>query len=171
MITVQRAPLLYVTGDATMPQADGQRIIAHVCNDIGAWGSGFVMAISARWPEPEEEYRLWAREGPHFELGYTQLVRVDDRTVVANMIAQRGTASFPAGDGQPPVRYAELGGALRAVGEEARKTGASVHMPRIGCGLGGGRWDQVRPVIEWSLCRRGVPVTIYDLPAGGAPRP
>ena len=86
------------------------------------------------------------------------------------MIAQHGTISSPAGNG-PPIRYRALGECLRVVAAEALMMSASVHMPRIGCGLGGGRWDQVRPVIEWSLCRRGVPVTIYDLPAGGAPRP
>lgn len=42
----------YLTGDATAPGGTGTRIIAHVCNDIGHWGKGFVLAISKRWPEP-----------------------------------------------------------------------------------------------------------------------
>jgi len=158
------APLQYVTGDATDPVADGPVIIAHICNDIGAWGSGFVLAVSARWPAAEEAYRLWHENGPHFELGYTQLVAVSGRIVVANMIAQHGTVTFPAGDGLPPIRYKALSGALASVGTAARKAGASVHMPRIGCGLAGGRWDLIEPVIEQKLCRRGVPVVVYDLP-------
>jgi O-acetyl-ADP-ribose deacetylase (regulator of RNase III) len=52
----------YVIGDATDPRADGSKqILAHVCNDIGAWGSGFVLAISARWKQPEDAYREWYR--------------------------------------------------------------------------------------------------------------
>lgn len=47
----------YITGDATDPTGGGNKIIAHVCNDIGAWGAGFVLAISRRWPQPEAEYR------------------------------------------------------------------------------------------------------------------
>ena len=34
----------YLTGDATAPQSQGNKIICHVCNDIGGWGKGFVLA-------------------------------------------------------------------------------------------------------------------------------
>jgi hypothetical protein len=37
--------------------------IAHVCNDRGGWGKGFVMAISQRWPQPEMEYRAGTGSG------------------------------------------------------------------------------------------------------------
>jgi hypothetical protein len=36
-------------------------------------------------------------------------------------------------------------------------------MPRIGCGLAGGRWDRVEPLITSQLIHNGVSVTIYDL--------
>jgi len=49
--------LRFIKGDATSPQAKGVKIIAHICNDLGKWGKGFVMAVSARWPEPEAAYR------------------------------------------------------------------------------------------------------------------
>jgi hypothetical protein len=34
-----------LTGDATRPIGRGNKIIAHVCNDQGRRGKGFVMAI------------------------------------------------------------------------------------------------------------------------------
>ena len=43
----------YLVGDATAPKTPGPKMIVHVCNDIGAWGKGFVMALSRRLPEPE----------------------------------------------------------------------------------------------------------------------
>lgn len=49
--------LRVIRGDAPSPQAKGSKIIAHVCNDLGGWGKGFVLAISKRWPEPERAYR------------------------------------------------------------------------------------------------------------------
>src|SRR5262245_22379163 len=49
--------LRIVRGDATAPRVDGPKIIAHVCNDVGGWGAGFVLAVSRRWPEPERAYR------------------------------------------------------------------------------------------------------------------
>jgi hypothetical protein len=37
-------------------------------------------------------------------------------------------------------------------------------MPRIGCGLAGGTWDRVEPVLESTLAAAGVEVVVYDLP-------
>ncbi|MBV8077676.1 MAG: Appr-1-p processing protein, partial [Planctomycetaceae bacterium] len=39
------ATIRYLRGDATQPQATGPRIIAHLCNDQGGWGQGFVAAL------------------------------------------------------------------------------------------------------------------------------
>lgn len=71
-------PLRIVRGDATSPQARGPKIIAHICNDLGGWGKGFVLAVSRRWPEPERAYRQWHRErsGNDFGLGAVQLIQV-----------------------------------------------------------------------------------------------
>ncbi|MZD09519.1 Appr-1-p processing protein, partial [Streptomyces sp. SID5785] len=44
----------------------------------------------------------------------------------------------------------------------AAELGATVHMPRIGCGLAGGRWSRVEPMVTERLVRRGTPVTVYD---------
>lgn len=38
----------YKKGDATNPIDNGNKVIVHICNDIGAWGKGFVMAISKK---------------------------------------------------------------------------------------------------------------------------
>lgn len=38
----------YLKGDATNPVGPGPKIIAHICNDIAAWGKGFVLAVSMR---------------------------------------------------------------------------------------------------------------------------
>jgi O-acetyl-ADP-ribose deacetylase (regulator of RNase III) len=156
-------PLRIITGDATLPQAGGPVIIAHVCNDEGRWGSGFVLAVSARWPQPEQQYRAWHSSGENFLLGRTQFVLAGEQVTVANMIAQHGTRP-PGAAGPAPIRYRALGECLRAVGTEAERQGASVHMPRIGCGLAGGRWELVAPIVDWALCRRGILVTVYDLP-------
>lgn len=69
----------YVRGDATVPSVKGVKVIAHVCNDIGGWGKGFVLALSRRWPEPEKAYRSWHRDraANDFGLGAIQLVQVE----------------------------------------------------------------------------------------------
>lgn len=153
--------LRVVKGDATSPQAKGPKIIAHICNDLGGWGKGFVLAISKRWPEPERAYRDWhrARAGNDFGLGSTQLVRVRPDTWVANMVAQRGMRTGSKG---PPIRYDAVARCLSAVADHALCLTASVHMPRIGSGIAGGRWDRVEPIVTETLLARDVATTVYD---------
>jgi O-acetyl-ADP-ribose deacetylase (regulator of RNase III) len=155
-------PILYVKGDATHPLGVEPSIIVHCCNNIGVWGAGFVLAISKRWPEPEREYRKWAREyrdGAYMPLGAVQFVEVPERITVANLIGQSATVSR---SGVPPVRYEAIEAGLRRVAIHAGKIGASVHMPRMGCGLAGGEWSRVSAIVEKTLCRSGVQVTVYD---------
>lgn len=152
----------YVQGDATRPIGGGPRVIAHVCNDVGGWGRGFVVALSARWPQPEAAYRAWYRDrGTNdFELGALQLVPVEEALWVANIVGQEGLHDGPAG---PPVRYEAIEAGLADLADEAEMLGASVHMPRIGCGLAGGEWSVVERIIDRTLVVAGVPVTVYDL--------
>ncbi|MFI9545198.1 macro domain-containing protein [Streptomyces sp. NPDC052016] len=153
--------ITYVRGDATAPSVKGVKVIAHVCDDIGGWGKGFVLALSRRWPEPEAAYRAWHRRraSNDFGLGAVQLVQVEPYVWVANMVAQRGVRTGSKG---VPVRYEAIDAALARLAGEAAELDASVHMPRIGCGLAGGKWSRVEPLITERLVRRGIAVTVYD---------
>jgi len=151
-------PIQYITGDATAPIGDCNKIIAHICNDVGKWGKGFVLAISKRWPQPKAEFvNLHARQS--LKLGVVQLVRVQKAIWVANMVAQRDTVAH---GGLPPIRYGALLECLKELGLYAHQLQASVHMPRIGCGLAGGKWERVEPLIVETL--PGTQVFVYDLP-------
>ncbi|MEH1163962.1 macro domain-containing protein [Micromonospora sp. CPCC 205539] len=154
-------PLTILQGDATNPQAKGRKVIAHICNDLGGWGKGFVVAISRRWPEPERDYRQWhrGRAGNDFALGATRLVRVTEGMWVANMVGQRGMKTGSAG---PPIRYDAVERCLTSLADHAQALGASVHMPRIGCGLAGGTWGRMEPIVLRTLCARDIAVTVYD---------
>ncbi|ALC19339.1 macro domain-containing protein [Streptomyces pristinaespiralis] len=151
----------YVRGDATAPQGKGVKLIVHVCNDLGGWGKGFVLALSRRWPGPEAAYRRWHREraGNDFGLGAAQFVQVEPYVWVGNMVGQRGMRTGSQG---VPVRYEAIDKALARVADKALALGASVHMPRIGCGLAGGKWSRVEPLIADRLTDRGIEVTVYD---------
>lgn len=159
-------PLRYTTGDATRPTGEGPKVICHVCNDIGGWGAGFVVALSKRWPQPEQRYRAWhsgRSEGDGaFTLGAVQFVPVGPDLTVANMIAQRGIRR--GASGAPPLRYDAVRTALGRVADFALKNSASVHMPRIGAGLAGGDWAHIEKIIDDELGRRTVDATVYDLP-------
>ncbi|MCX8522671.1 macro domain-containing protein [Chryseobacterium formosus] len=150
----------YLKGDATNPQAEGNKIIVHICNDIGGWGKGFVMAISKRWKKPESEYREWFQSGENFNLGEIQIVKVEDDTWVCNMIGQHKIISNSKGI--PPIRYEAVEKCLEKVSIEALKINASIHMPRIGCGLAGGKWEEIESIITKTLLKDDVEVYVYD---------
>ena len=146
----------FITGDATDPVGAGNKIIAHVCNDIGAWGAGFVLAISKRWPQPQAEYLKLSRP---IVLGTLSLIQTEPPIWVANMIAQRGIRPLA---GVPPIRYNALKQCLGILAREAENLRATIHMPRIGCGLAGGKWERVEPLIREVILNSEV--FVYDLP-------
>lgn len=164
----------YLVGDATDPVGDGHKIIVHCCNNVGAWGAGFVMALSAKWTKPEEYYRWWHRVDDEnsnykpFELGRVQYVLVEQNWTadswpeniwVANLIGQNGVRHFK---NPRPVDYDAIAIGLVDVSANAMDAQASVHMPRIGCGLAGGEWDKVELVIEQSM-HPDLDIYVYDL--------
>jgi O-acetyl-ADP-ribose deacetylase (regulator of RNase III) len=149
--------ITYLNGDATCPQANGPKIIAHICNDKGKWGRGFVLALSKRWLGPEQQYRRWFHSSARLTLGDIQLVQVAPDIWVANMVAQSGLAS---GSNPHPLQYDALAQCLEKLAVEVEARQASVHMPRIGTGLGGGNWTSVERLILKAL---SCSVVVYDL--------
>lgn len=148
----------YAVGDATAPP-ERPAIIAHVVNNTNRWGRGFVVAVSRRWPGPEAAYREHHRDGPP-ALGTVHAVEVEPGLWVANMVAQHGVRGR---DNPVPLNYLALQLCLRQVAAAASRLGATVAMPRIGCGLAGGTWGRVGPIVEEACA--GVPVVVYDLPS------
>ena len=150
--------IIYLKGDATVPKAEGHKVIAHICNDEGSWGAGFVMALSKKWKEPEREYRAWIKS-KEAKLGKIQLIKVEDEIVVANMIAQE---SFVSIINPVAVRYNFLRKCLEELTEAVKGNDVSVHMPRIGCGIAGGKWEKIEPIIQDTLCEKDIQVYVYD---------
>jgi O-acetyl-ADP-ribose deacetylase (regulator of RNase III) len=180
---IELMPIKFIKGDATNPTDGNTKIIGHICNDIGGWGKGFVMALSQRWKKPELEYRNWFKKDEldqtdtvqferlesrdkysnekKFELGNVQFVKVADDIWIANMIAQRGIR--PNEDGVPPIRYTYVSECLERVRHFAKRQNASVHMPRIGCGLAGGQWNEIEEIINKNLIAHEIKTVVYDL--------
>jgi O-acetyl-ADP-ribose deacetylase (regulator of RNase III) len=133
--------LFHVIGDATKP-VKIPAVIAHVCNDVGAFGAGFVVCLGAAFPKAKQAYL--SVPPTSWKLGHTQFVDVGGGIVIANMIAQRGIKRIK---GIPPIRYNSLHTCLETVQALADKQGLTVHLPRIAAGLAGGDWSVVKSVI------------------------
>ena len=152
--------IIYLKGDATTPKAEGNKIIVHICNDIGGWGKGFVMAISKRWKLPEQSYRNWYKSKENFSLGAVQFVQVETDIWIANLIGQHKINKDERGNA--PIRYEAVLAGLDKIGVFAEENNATVHMPRIGCGLAGGNWNQIEPLLNSAIVDRNILITVYD---------
>lgn len=147
----------YLEGDATKPVKTPAYIV-HICNDADGWGAGFVIAVTRAFGNgPESSYRCWSRE-EDFRLGKIQIVSVNNDISVVNMIAQTG---FMTAKNQHPLHLKALRQCLKQVYMAVKDTNITVHMPRIGCGLAGGTWNEVEPIIEATMT---VDTYVYDFP-------
>ncbi|SEW30969.1 macro domain-containing protein [Chitinophaga arvensicola] len=153
----------YITGDALKPVGEGNKIIVHVCNDIGAWGKGFVLPLAKKWPRTKAVYLDAFKSATPPQLGDIQLINVEQNMWVVNMIGQHKITTRQTKGGIPPVRYEAILAALRQVAVIATELSAAVHMPRIGCGLAGGTWDKIEPLIQDAFSPVEVGVYVYDL--------
>ncbi len=152
----------YRSGDVARPDADGPSLIAHVVSDSArVWGRfGVARSLASRYPDAAKAFRAWSVASPeHLRLGKVHHVVVsgDFPVTIASMVAQRGYGPSV----EPRLVYSALAEALDRVAELAQRKSASVHLPRIGAGQAGGRWDLVEELIDERLVRAGIAVTVY----------
>jgi O-acetyl-ADP-ribose deacetylase (regulator of RNase III) len=159
----QTVTIQYLRGDATQPRGSGSRLIVQVVNDKAiTWGKGFSVAVRKQWPHAQKEFTRWVFENrPEFTLGNIHVVKLEESVELSSLVAQHGygPSLFPR------IQYSALETCLSKVAVRARETSASVHMPRIGCGEAGGDWKIVAELIDETLSRQSIPVTVYDLPS------
>jgi O-acetyl-ADP-ribose deacetylase (regulator of RNase III) len=176
-------PIFYIKGSALEPIGSGMKYIVHCCNDIGAWGSGFVLAINKKWTLPNDCYIQWYNDKKHsaaiglFQLGSVQFIPVEKDIIICNMIGQQGVRSRT---NPVPIQYNAIRRCLIHVVDRIYYSmmrhhedihysssksleGYSIHAPRFGCGLAGGNWIEIEKIIEQEISVKNIPVTIYDL--------
>jgi hypothetical protein len=158
----------YVTGDLLdLDDTAGPTVVAHVVSDAShVWGRRNVGAVLSRaFPDAARAYRAWTIADPE-NLRLGRVHRLDQllegrEVTVASMVAQAGF-----GPGQEVrLRYDALAQCLDQVADLAAERGARVHVPRIGAGQAGGRWDVIAELIDEHLVKRGVAVTVHTKPA------
>lgn len=138
-------------------------IIAHVCNNLGGFGKGFVVPLSKRYPFAKVAYLAWSRGGLAtnlpFRLGETQWVHVDkgNDIWVANMVAQEGF------EPPRPLRYKYLIKCMQNVADLALDKEKEILAPMFGSGLAGGNWEIIEELIDGLWVDKGIKVTIFQL--------
>ncbi len=160
-VSSQVPSITYLKGDASEPRGTDSRFILQVVNDAAlTWGAGFSLLLRKKWPGLQGAFRSWALTSKNLKLGNIHVVPVDGELTLISMVAQHGYGLSPS----PRVRYLALQECLKKASALAAECGASIHMPRIGCGMAGGSWGVVRELIQDEICDRGIKVCVYDIP-------
>jgi len=156
----QRNRATIVRGDATNPRGTGGRILAFIVNDkTPRWGAGFGLAVRKKWEEVQQDFISWTESHrQQFVLGNIHLSQISAGLKAATLIAQHGYGD----SAKPRLRYGALSECLEKLAIAANEAEASVHMPMIGSGYAGGNWPIILEMIEQSLCKRGIDVTVYE---------
>lgn len=157
----------YVKGDLFDHILHKKVMITHICNDVGGWGSGFVIPLAIHFPIAQQRYLQWFQVGntislqgyQEFALGKTQIIRTNN-IYISNMIAQRDIVSKI---NVKPIRYAALIHCMNYVADFCEKNDVPIHAPKFGSGLAGGNWDFIEQLIIALWIDKGINVTIYEL--------
>lgn len=136
-------------------------IIPHITNDIGAWGSGFVLPLARMFPKARQEY---LKNGVN--LGLCQMIECGSITI-ANMCAQTGIMGQSTGDrahvNEKPIRYEALTYCLRQLEDYCKDSAypIEVHAPAFGSDRSGGNWPIIHELIEEILVSPSKIVVYY----------
>ena len=164
-------PLIeHVLGDLTDVEDEKVLFVQVSSDSVRAWSRmGVGARLTSRFPDLATSYRMWTLSDPsHLRLGSAHIVGRPDGArfvTIATLVAQEG---FGTGKGQ--LRYDALATGLEHVRAEAERSGAVVHVPRIGAGQAGGRWDFIENLLVERLADRGIRVVVHTKPHEGAPQ-
>jgi len=120
--------------------AERGEAFGHGCNCEGVMG-GLAAKVERRWPAMAAVYRARCDDGT-FTLGEV-LPWIDEETGV--WIYNLATQQRPG----PDAKLEAIADSVRAAIDHAPKNGVrTINLPRIGSGIGGLDWDDVRATLE-----------------------
>ncbi len=140
-------------------------LVAHICNDIGAWGAGFTAALDKHWPTVGKSYCACVSHNlsKGFKvLGLNQTDYIDNDILVVGMIAQHG---LPGVHNPAPLKYGALVECMQAVRSIylANSEGYEIHCPKFGSGIARGNWDVIESLIKELWVDQGIDVHVWYL--------
>ncbi|WP_090446003.1 macro domain-containing protein [Duganella sp. CF458] len=149
--------VIYCTGDiftVLSPQA-----IAHGCNCAGAMGKGIAITFREKWPLMYARYKELC-SAKRFVLG-----DVFEWTEGATKIYNLGTQKT----WRSKAEISAIKASMEKLSVLLTSSGISeIYMPRIGSGLGGLDWAEVKPIIESIYGESSIRVYICDEFVAGA---
>jgi O-acetyl-ADP-ribose deacetylase (regulator of RNase III) len=131
----------------------GLDALAHGCNCAGSMSGGIAVAFKKRWPNMHAEYARMCADG-RFALGDVFAWREDD-LVIFNL----GTQDRPG----PDATLGAIEDAVRRMIRLAPELGVTrIGLPRIGAGVGGLAWQDVRTLLETIGASTAIELVVFE---------
>ena len=129
--------------------------LAHGVNCQGQLG-GLALHFAERWPDMADAY-VDECSGGRLELGGVFVWTAADGTVIYNLATQL--------HGGPNAELGAIESSLRSAVEHAEDHGiTTIGLPRIGAGIGGLKWEDVRAVIVGVAALTDLSLVVVSLP-------
>lgn len=126
--------------------------LVNTVNTVGVMGKGIAKEFKRRYPEMFKRYREFCKNG-ELSTGKLYLYRTPNKWVL----------NFPTKQHwRSPSRIEWIEQGLKKFVDSYDSQGVtSISFPQLGCGNGGLRWEDVRPLMESSLTKLPIPVFIH----------
>ena len=148
--------IYHVSGDILLSKA---QVLAHSVAPNDPMTQGLALALRQRYPAMHKDFHHWCRQ-QHPKLGSAWIWSGAGGVRLVNLITQEGGyehGSKPGGASVSSVNHALR--ALRKLIADERL--ASVALPRLATGVGGLKWEDVRPLIVNQLGDIDANVYVY----------
>ena len=123
-------------------------IIVHGANAQGVMGSGVAKAIREKYSEC---YKAYYTEYISYGLVLGDIVwwaSNNNSTLCDTLFIANGITQHLYGTDKRQVNYVAVADVFKQVIRQAKATNLEVNFPKIGAGLGGGRWEIIEEIIN-----------------------
>lgn len=144
-----------VEGDILLSRADA---IAHGVAPMDHFNSGLALSLREQWPQMYKDFRHFCHQGS-VKSGAVWFW-AGPNVKIFNLLTQEAPENEKSNPGKATLSY--VGHALEKLADELKSNGIkSVALPRLATGVGGLKWEDVRPLIKKHLDGVGIPVYVY----------
>lgn len=154
--------VIYKTGDLFNYWTGGGSVIAHGVNSQGYMGAGVARTMRAKFPQMFKHYKGLCRTGMlkpgnYFPWYEPAGLAIDKDYTIFNLVTQEHPG--------PNAKLEYIETSLLNVLNHCQYVGIKkLALPRIGCGIGGLKWDDVKISIEAiAKINPNVQVTVWSL--------
>ena len=144
----------YVKGDLIKLALSGEfDVITHGCNCFCTFGAGIAKQIKQHFPEAYKQ-DLLTKSGDRKKLGTCTAATTKNNLIIVNSYIQYDYSSTKI-----CVNYNSVRDCMKYISENFKEK--RIGMPKIGCGLAGGKWYIVEKIIEEELTNMDITVVEY----------